>query len=68
MGKIVAGMTVSLDGFVQDENGSAGPLYPDLASLQGTPYLTDMAAATGSSVAPSSWSECQMLSIPMSSQ
>jgi hypothetical protein len=27
---LIAGMTVSLDGFVADADGSAAPLYPDL--------------------------------------
>jgi dihydrofolate reductase len=31
MGKVVLGMTISLDGFVNDRNGSVAGLYPDLA-------------------------------------
>ena len=31
MGKIVLGITISLDGFVNDRNGSVAALYPDLA-------------------------------------
>ena len=30
MATVIAGMTISLDGFVEDVNGSAGALYPDL--------------------------------------
>ena len=40
MAKIILGMTTSLDGFVADEDGSAGRLYPDLAALSGTAYMT----------------------------
>ncbi len=39
MAKVIAGMTVSLDGFVEDEDGRAGRLYTDLDALQGTPYM-----------------------------
>ena len=31
MGKVVLGITISLDGFVNDRNGSVAALYPDLA-------------------------------------
>ncbi len=31
MAKVVVGMTVSLDGFVNDRKGSVARLYPDLA-------------------------------------
>jgi len=39
MARVIAEMTTSLDGFVADKHGSAEPLYPDLAALQGTPYM-----------------------------
>jgi hypothetical protein len=29
--KIISGITISLDGFVNDRNGSVAALYPDLA-------------------------------------
>lgn len=32
MGKVVLGMTMSLDGFINDRNGSVEVLYPDLAA------------------------------------
>ena len=35
MAKVLAGMSVSLDGFVADRNGSPERLSPDLADLQG---------------------------------
>jgi dihydrofolate reductase len=40
-------MTVSLDGFVEDADGSAEALYPDLAELQDTPYMKAMQDETG---------------------
>jgi dihydrofolate reductase len=47
MAWVIAGMTVSLDGFVQDAEGSAGALYPDLADLRDSPYMKAMQAETG---------------------
>jgi dihydrofolate reductase len=32
MGKVVLGMTMSLDGFINDRNGSVDALYPDLTA------------------------------------
>jgi len=45
--KVIVGMTLSADGFVADQNGSAARLYPDLADLQGTAYLTTLVEETG---------------------
>jgi len=36
LAKVIVGMTVSLGGFVADQNGNAGRLYPDLAVLRHT--------------------------------
>ena len=47
MARVTAGMTVSLDGFVQDANGSTDALYPDLAELQDSPYMKAMQERTG---------------------
>ncbi|SHN80705.1 Dihydrofolate reductase [Geodermatophilus obscurus] len=47
MARVVAGMTVSLDGFVQDENGSTDALYPDLAELQDSAYVKALQEQTG---------------------
>ena len=47
MAKVVVGMTVSLDGFVEDQNGSAALLYPDLADLRDTAYMQDAIEETG---------------------
>jgi dihydrofolate reductase len=47
MARLIAGMTVSLDGYVQDAEGSASALYTDLADLQDSPYLKAMQDETG---------------------
>ncbi len=47
MGNVIAGMTMSLDGFVADPSGRADRLYPDLAALQGTAYMNAAIKATG---------------------
>jgi dihydrofolate reductase len=50
MGKVVVGMTVSLDGFVNDRHGSVARLYPDLAALGKTEILQEAMASTGAVV------------------
>ncbi len=47
MARLIAGMTVSLDGYVQDAEGSAAALYTDLADLQDSPYVKAMQDETG---------------------
>lgn len=47
MGTVIAGQTISLDGFVADRDGSAEALYPDLEELADTPYMQGMAEETG---------------------
>jgi dihydrofolate reductase len=47
MARVIAGMTTSLDGFVTDAGGSAARLYPDLAALRATPYMTEAIEETG---------------------
>ena len=47
MATVTAGMTVSLDGFIADREGSASRLYPDLADLQGTDYMNAAIEETG---------------------
>jgi dihydrofolate reductase len=44
---VIAGMTISLDGFITDRSGDLGPLYPDLDALRGTPYMDAMIERTG---------------------
>ena len=34
MATIILGVTISLDGFAEDEKGSVGALYPDLDTLK----------------------------------
>jgi dihydrofolate reductase len=48
MAKVIAGMTMSLDGFVADARGSVSRLYPDLAALRGTDYMNALIEETGS--------------------
>jgi dihydrofolate reductase len=50
MAKVVVGMTVSLDGFVNDRNGSVERLYPDLAALRKTEMLREAIANTAAVV------------------
>jgi dihydrofolate reductase len=47
LAKVIVGMTISLDGFVADQNGNAGRLYPDLAALRYTSYMKDAIKQTG---------------------
>ena len=47
MAKVIVGMTLSLDGFVADAEGSVGRLYPDLEALRGTPYMDGLIDQTG---------------------
>ena len=50
MAKVVIGMSVSLDGFVEDQTGSVARLYPDLADLRTTAYMQDMIKETGAAL------------------
>lgn len=47
MGKVFTGMTMSLDGFINDINGSAESLSPDFSELLDTPYFKEMTTDTG---------------------
>ena len=47
MGKVIAGMTMSLDGFVADADGNVDSLYADMAELRETPSMTATIAETG---------------------
>jgi dihydrofolate reductase len=44
---VIAGMTISLDGFVADPSGRVDCLYPDLVDLRKTPYMNEAIAETG---------------------
>ncbi len=50
MSTVIAGMTMSLDGFVTDVNGSAGPLYSDFADLLDSPYMRSLQQTVGAVV------------------
>jgi len=50
MGKVILGMTMSLDGFVNDRNGDVGRLYPDLEALRKTEVLQESIRTTGAVV------------------
>jgi dihydrofolate reductase len=47
MGKVIVGMTVSLDGFVNDRFGGVSRLYPDLEALRKTEMLQESIRTTG---------------------
>jgi dihydrofolate reductase len=47
MQKVIAGMTMSLDGFINDKNGSADSLSPDFTELLATPSFKEMIKDTG---------------------
>ncbi len=47
MTKVVGGMTMSLDGFVNDRSGSVRLLYPDMAGMQNSEVLQESIQATG---------------------
>jgi len=50
MGKVVLGMTMSMDGFINDRDGSVASLYPDLAELRETEPLKESIQNTGAVV------------------
>jgi dihydrofolate reductase len=50
MGKVILGTTMSLDGFINDRNGSVSRLYPDLAALRKTEMLQESIKTTGAVV------------------
>ena len=50
MAKVALGMTMSLDGFINDRNGSVERLYPDLADLRHMDPLQESINNTGAVV------------------
>ena len=50
MSKVIAGMTMSLDGFVEDANGSVARLYPDYAELGSSELMQAQIRSTGAVV------------------
>ena len=47
MATVVLGMTMSLDGFINDRNGNVGNLYPDMAELRETELIHESIRNTG---------------------
>lgn len=50
MGKVIAGMTMSLDGFVNDSSGNVRKLNPDFSELHDVPSFQEMIKNTGAAV------------------
>ena len=50
MGNVIFGMTMSLDGFINDRNGSVSLLYPDFAVLAESDDLQEAIRTTGAVV------------------
>jgi dihydrofolate reductase len=50
MGKVIGGMTLSLDGFASDSHGDVSRLYPDLGALGETEMLQEEIRTTGAVV------------------
>jgi dihydrofolate reductase len=47
MGKVIAGMTMSLDGYINDHDGSVEKLYSDFPELHNAPSFQEMIKNTG---------------------
>lgn len=50
MGKVIAGMSMSLDGFVNDGNGNVEKLFPDFEQLHDVPSFKQMIKNTGAAI------------------
>jgi len=50
MARVIVGMAMSLDGFVNDRSGSVSRLYPDLEALRKTEVLQEAIKTTGAVV------------------
>lgn len=50
MTKIIAGMTTSLDGFINDAEGGVGKLYPDFKEWHDVPSFKEMIENTGAAI------------------
>jgi dihydrofolate reductase len=50
MGKIIAGMTMSLDGFINDSNGKVERINPDFDELHDVPSFQKMIHDTGAAI------------------
>jgi hypothetical protein len=61
-GKDVSGVTISLDGFAEDDSNSVGALYPDLKELDNSEVMAESQRNTGAVVMP--WKEYAMAPNP----
>ena len=50
MGNVIFGMTMSLDGFINDRDGGVGMLYPDFETLGATEPMQEAIRSTGAVV------------------
>ena len=50
MGKVIAGMSMSLDGYINDHNGSVEKLYSDFSELHDAPSSQKMIKDTGAAI------------------
>ena len=50
MAKVLAGMAISLDGFIEDRTGSVARLYADFAAIRQTDLLQEEIGRTGAVV------------------
>lgn len=50
MGKVIVGMSMSLDGYINDRSGSVAPLYADFEEMAESAMLKDAIANTGAVV------------------
>lgn len=50
MAWVIAGMTMSLDGFIEDADGSAAALYSDFDELAESPHMKAMQDVTGAAL------------------
>jgi dihydrofolate reductase len=50
MGRVVVGMVMSLDGFVNDRNGEVGRLYPDMEAMRQNEQMQEAIRSTGAVV------------------
>jgi dihydrofolate reductase len=62
MTRVIVGMTMSLDGFVNDRSGSVAALYPDFAALRESAPLQESIRNTGAVVM--GWNTFAMASDP----
>jgi len=50
MARVILGMTMSLDGFINDRSGGVGALYPDLDTMRHTESMRESIQSTGAVV------------------